>query len=303
MTLRFRRWHLGWAVLSSALLWMVPMGCSANNTASPGAPLIVSGEPWSDLAAAQVRRFAQMDVVYLGETHDSVADHAAQLAIIEAIYQENPNIAIALEMFQRPFQPVLDRYLAGKISEADLIAQTEYAQRWGFPWEFYAPIVRFAQAKQIPLLALNAPSEVVRQVSRSGLDSLTAEDFSYIPARGDIDTSNADYQAWIQDAFSGHGSHGSFDFENFFAAQVVWDETMAEVIATFKQNHPDTVVIVLAGSGHVVYGYGIPDRVARRLGDDLQQTRVLLNYSADRAANSSDAIADILWYNTPESPE
>ena len=57
---------------------------------------------------------ASSNVIYLGETHDSELDHQNQLKIIQELYQRNPKIAIALEMFQRPYQGVVDEYLAGK---------------------------------------------------------------------------------------------------------------------------------------------------------------------------------------------
>jgi uncharacterized iron-regulated protein len=290
MTSSFRRWGLGWALLG-ALLISVPFACSAEEATTPLTPVTLRS---IDDDAFQTLQEA--DVVYLGERHDSTADHAAQLTIIEGLYAENPDMAIALEMFQRPFQPVIDRYLAGDIAEAELIEQTEYLERWGFPWEFYAPFLRFAQAHDLPVLALNAPSEITRQIAREGLDSLSGDDFRYIPPVTDIDTSNEDYRAFVAEAFGAHGSHGSFDLDNFFAAQVMWDETMAMTIADFKTANPETQVVVLAGNGHVIYGHGIPDRVQRRLGDDLTQQIVLLN-PIERFEEEGRAIADIFWYS------
>lgn len=288
MTHRLQRWSTTLGLCGSFLL--IAPACSAGQT-----PPVVETQDDTDISA-QVQPLVEADVVYLGEHHDSAADHRAQMAIIEAMYAENPDIAIALEMFQRPFQPVIDRYLAGDISEAELVQQTEYERRWGFPWEYYAPMLRFAQAHQLPVLALNAPSEVVRQVAREGLVSLDDDDFRYIPPLDDIDTSNSDYQDFVRTAFGAHGGHGDFNFDNFFAAQVVWDETMAATIAEFKQISPDTTVVVIAGSGHVIYDYGIPDRVARRLGADLQQTSVLINFPEDLLADSSEGVADLIWY-------
>lgn len=295
MTQRSQWWTFGLSLVSSGLLLMSPVGCSY----ADGAPITLSRSTLS-LSAEQVEDFQALvaaDVVYLGERHDSTADHEAQIALIEALYAENANLAIAMEMFQRPFQPVLDSYLAGDISEAELIEQTEYETRWGFPWEYYAPILRFAQANQIPVIALNAPAEITRQVAREGLESLSGDDFRYIPPLTEIDTSNTSYQAYVQDAFGAHSSHGNFNFDNFFAAQVIWDETMAMSISEFRQANPETQVVVLAGQGHVIYGYGIPDRVARRLGTDLTQQIVLLNPSAVMLEGDTEAIADILWYS------
>lgn len=243
---------------------------------------------------------AQADVIFLGETHTDEADHIAQLDIITAMHQTRGDIAIGLEMFQRPFQSVLDQYIAGEITEADLVEQSEYETRWGFDWELYAPIIRYAQANQIPLVALNTPQEITRKVARQGLASLTGPDLEHIPPLTDIDTSNEDYQAMLAQVFSQHGGHGNSgpSFENFFAAQVLWDETMAESVADFVTDAPDTQMIVMAGEGHIVYGFGIPSRVERRLGEDLVAYSVLLN-----PTSTVPELADFFWISESPEPE
>lgn len=247
-----------------------------------------------------LQNLTQANVIYLGETHTSEADHKAQLEIIQQIYAKKPKIAIAMEMFQRPYQGAIDRYLAGRITEQELLTQTEYQQRWGFPWEYYAPILRFAKENLIPVLALNTPSEVTRKVSRQGLESLTAEDKKYIPPISEIRTDNAEYRKMLSDVFNQHqqGGHGSSaSFERFFSAQVLWDETMAESIAEFVKSNPNHTVIVLAGQGHLVYGYGIPSRVARRLGNSLVQKSILLNPDPELPLKKDQPVADFLWSN------
>ena len=53
-------------------------------------------------------RLVEARVVYVGEHHDRAADHEAQRAIVEALHARDPQIAIGLEMVQRPYQPALD---------------------------------------------------------------------------------------------------------------------------------------------------------------------------------------------------
>ena len=200
-------------------------------------------------------------------------------------------------MFQRPYQAVLDQYLAGTIGETELQQRSQYQQRWGFPWEYYAPILRFAQAQQLPILALNTPTEVTRKVAQSGLESLSAADRQWIPAIADIDLSNVAYRQSIQQVYEaihqGHSVSSSFDF--FFQAQVVWDETMAEGIAHFLTSHPNAQIIVLVGQGHITYGDGIPSRVARRL-SGIEQRSILLNpVPEDLNQSNRGAIADYIW--------
>ncbi|MBD0364184.1 MAG: ChaN family lipoprotein [Coleofasciculus sp. C3-bin4] len=264
---------------------------------SPSTPL---QQEQQQLTQQQIlQELVKANVVYLGETHNSPEDHKAQLEILQALHQQNPKIAIAMEMFQRPFQDVLDQYLAGKITEAQFVEQSEYDKRWGFPWEYYAPILRLAKINQLPVLALNTPTELTRKVARSGLESLTTDERRYIPPFSEIRTDNADYRKMAQEVYEQHhqAGHGnSTSFERFFTAQVLWDETMAETIAQFVKANPGYQVVVLAGKSHIVYGYGIPSRVARRLNNNqFVQRSVLLGVSQEAQSSGEKAIADYFW--------
>jgi len=241
---------------------------------------------------------AKAKVVYLGETHDRPQDRQLQLQIIQQLQARNPQIAIAMEMFQIPYQGAIDRYLTGKLSERDLIEQTEYNQRWGYAWESYAPILRFAKEKKLPVLALNTPSEIIRQVAKAGLDSLTLQQREIIPPVSEIRTDNTAYRQMLAKAFQQHqhSSHGhSNGFDRFFLAQVLWDETMAAEITNFVKANPKYQVVVIAGQGHIIYGYGIPSRVARRIqGRQFSQFSILLS-PPEEVTNSQQPIADYIW--------
>ncbi len=293
-----------WLGLLSLALVTLSLGCS-NSSAQ------TSGTAPSELEA-QVQLAQQSDainsddgisneetleaitsnqVIYLGETHSSEGDHAAQLEIIQALGAQQ-DIAIGLEMFQRPFQPVLDRYLADEISEEALIEQSEYETRWGYDWELYAPIIRYAKENSIPLIALNTPAEVTRQVATDGLDSLSGDALTYIPPVDEIDTTDEAYKESISEVFNAHGGAGhSLNFENFFAAQVLWDETMAEQIVSQIEADPTRQVIALVGEGHIAYDYGIPNRVERRL-PEIEQASVRL-IPADQPTDAD--FADFSW--------
>lgn len=258
-----------------------------------------------------LQAFSRANVVYLGETHDSPEDHQAQLAIIQTLYKLHPDMVIAMEMFQRPYQPVLDRYLAGILTEAQLREQSEYETRWVYPWEFYAPILRFAKQNRLAVVALNTPTEITRKVARQGLDSLTFSDRRFVPPRSAIVLEPDLYRQRMQEFYQGfhHRKSSSGSFERFFQAQVLWDETMAERIAQILRRQPNTLVVVLVGQGHLLYGDGIPSRVARRINQirsrstPLTQVSVLLNppdslKSEKNTASGGDRlIADYFYYS------
>lgn len=244
-------------------------------------------EVWADLQSVQV--------VYLGETHDQLADHQAQRAILETLASGpaplTPKpLTLAMEMFQRPYQGAIDRYFKGELTESEFLAATEYDSRWGFPWDLYAPIVNLAKEKNIPLIALNTPSEITRQVARQGLESLQPEQKRFIPALEEIVLGPEGYRQQLQKVYTEmhQGKGNSKGGERFFQAMVLWDETMADRIAQAVRQNPKGIIIVLVGQGHLLPDYGIPARVARRL-PQIQQRTILLN-----PIDSSQA-ADYHW--------
>lgn len=291
-----------WAVMLGVWFgWTAPAIAHAALAAIPAGTRIEQAQPQPPLTiSAALEKLAQAQVVYLAETHEQAADHQAQLEILRSL-QPRRSLIIGMEMFQRPFQWAINQYLAGTLSETDLLQQTEYQQRWGYDWELYAPILRFARQQQIPVIALNTPSEVTRRVARSGLAGLTLAEQQWIPPRSAIRAEPEAYRQRIRqiydDLHQGKGSSASFD--NFFLAQVLWDETMADAIATTLQRSPNALIVVLAGQGHILYGQGIPQRVARRLNPQrqtpLQQVTVLLN--PDPSLKAKPGMADLFWHS------
>ncbi len=242
-----------------------------------------------------LQRWQKTDILYLGETHDRPADHMAQLQIIQMLHQQR-NLVIAMEMFQRPYQAVLNRFLQGELSEMELLARSEYKKRWGYDWEFYAPIVRFAKAESLPVIALNTPTEVTRKVARQGLSSLTWPDRRFVPPLSAIALGPERYRQRLRDIFIEihQGKTSSLNFDYFFQAQVLWDETMAERIAQLRQQHPQSLIVVLVGQGHLFYGEGVPQRVSRRQ-PATRQVSVLLN-PAEEIRTALPEISDYFWF-------
>jgi uncharacterized iron-regulated protein len=222
--------------------------------------------------AVKPRDLAQVDaiipalardrVVFVGETHDRYADHLVQLEVIRRLHRLHPDLVIAMEYFQQPFQRYLDEYVAGQMDEKSMLRRTQYFERWRFDYRLYRPILRFAREQHIPLVALNVPTEVTDKVARAGLTALDAAERRYLPA--DIDRSDATYRERLRDIYSRHPHTGGGSFERFLDVQLSWDEGMAQCAAAYLRAHPERFMVVLAGSGHLAYGAGIPRRLTRR---------------------------------------
>lgn len=202
-------------------------------------------------------------IVFVGEQHPSAHDHAVQLAVLEAMYAQDPSLGIGMEMVARPLQPVLDAFIAGEFGLSELPARLEWSKRWGYDFQLYAPIFAFAAAHHLPLYALNAPRGWSKQIARGGVKSLSAEDQAALP---ELDLGVGAHRAAVKAIFDAHmAGHGHFSFDNFYAAQVLWDETMADTAArALSAEGAPKRLLVLAGAGHISLPGAIPPRVARR---------------------------------------
>ncbi len=257
-------------------------GCATTPPAAPPAELatlydfqIVDPADGAVLSLDQAAdRLARADVVFLGEFHNNNAAHLAQLRLFEALHARHPLVSLSLEQFERDTQPVLDSYLAGEIGEATLKAD---GRAWANYDGSYRPLVAYAKANGLPVIAAEAPTWIVRCVGRLGpeaLDRLDADARAW--AAADLDLSDGPYKDKFIGFMSGAGAHGaaagdgdgpSAAVVRSYAAQVVRDETMAESIFDHLQAAPGRRVVHLNGSFHSDGGLGTPERLAARAPD------------------------------------
>ena len=214
---------------------------------------------------AMIERLLDADLVCIGESHDSELQHRVQLQIIKALHAHDERLGIGLEMFQRPFQKEIDRYLAGEASEEEFLKAAEYKQRWGYDWSLYQPIVEFGFRNKLPVAALNAPRELTGRISKVGFAGLTDEEKKQL---GNIDfqlKEHRDY--WYERLATLHGSaikRTPEEKERSYQVMTVWDDYMAASTAQFQKERNLKRMVVIAGSGHIERGFGIPMRAAKR---------------------------------------
>lgn len=212
-------------------------------------------------------RLKDARLVLVGESHTAAEFHRVQLQVIQALQRSGRHVLIGLEMYPYTAQPSLDAWLAGTGTEQEFVDASKWYEHWGYHWNYYRDIFRFARDSRIRLLALNAPREVVTAVRKKGFKNLTPEEAAHIPT--DIDTGGDDYLALFKAEMNAGGNPhpGMTDdaLRGMLSAQATWDAAMAwnAVKGLETSGDPDAVMVVLVGSGHVVYGLGI-ERQARR---------------------------------------
>ncbi len=214
-----------------------------------------------------IERVSGKKIIYIGEQHDQYSHHLIEIEVIRRLFRKNGRIAIGMEMFQRPFQKVLDDYIRGTIEERDFLRSSEYFKQWGFDYNLYKDILRFAREEKIPVVALNIRKEIVAKAAKGGIDFLTEEEKKELPES--MDLTDGEYRERLRGVFERHEGSGERPFTYFYESQIIWDEIMAQSVDEFMKEHPEYQMVVLAGGGHIAYGSGIPKRTYRRNGLDF----------------------------------
>lgn len=251
-------------------------------------------------------KLASERVVCVGEEHKNPHHHWVELETVKRLSTKWPHFALGMEMFQRPFQGVLDDYAAARIDEAALLSRSGWEDRWGYDYSFYGPTIAVAVHAHAALVALNASKELTKKVVHQGLESLTVEERAQLPAEIKLD--DKQHRAWFDDLMSGfgdgdpHNPHGGAapapekhtgsatpspedphagmpempSADRVYSVQVIWDETMADSAAKWLAANKDGRIVIMAGSGHC-HDSAIVNRIKRRGVKDVVSVRSVVD--------------------------
>lgn len=286
MACRLPRWHRPALWAFGLLLLAAPgAGAAADYAVTRG-----DGTPSSLEAIANATDVA--DVLYLGEEHGNPVGHRLEAELLERVHQRAGvrRVALSLEMFERDVQVVVDEYLGDRIREKDLLTDAR-------PWPHYArdyrPLVEYAKANGLSVLASNAPKRYVNRVARlglaglGGLSDLALSCLAPLP----LPEASAAYAAKFEAAMGGaeHGGPG------LLSAQVLRDATMAFAIDRYLEAHPGAIVVQVNGKFHSEGHLGVPEQL-RRLRPTVRQ--VVVTMAAEKPGAGDFAIV-----TPPASPK
>ena len=192
-------------------------------------------------------------VIYIGETHDNIEAHRAQLEIIVDLAKRFPGkISVGMEMFRRSAQQNLNQWNKGELSSDQF--KKLFKKNWGNGYVLYKSIFEFLNKNHIPLIGLKSSKkteDIFRDNDQPGQNDLPKIDFN-----------DRYHRPFSMSIFGGHQA-----MEKPYRMLLLWEETMAQTVADFLINpsNINSKLVILAGGFHVQYGFGIPKRAFRRV--------------------------------------
>lgn len=237
-------------------------------------------------------------LIYVGETHDSLPMHRIQARIIQALAEQDRNLAVGMEMFSRDRQIPLNKWSLGILTEEQFIAEAEWYSAWNFNFGYYREIFSMARDFRIPLYALNARRKAIATIRRQGWAALSDPDKLLIP---EPDLDHADHRRYIRTVFENmdlppqmKGAGLDRVFNGLYRAQSAWDEVMAHnaqnaVMASGRR------MVVLAGSGHLLYNLGINRRAFEKTRWPFKTVVCVSIPEGQSSLEVSRGLADFIW--------
>jgi len=266
---------------------------------------IVSAESGTALPFAKmIQEMKASRLVYVGETHNSLAMHNMQARIIEALWEQDRNLALGLEMFPAGAQDVLNKWSLGILSEEEFIRESQWYLTWNFNFGFYRAIFAFAKDHKIPIYGLNAPKDVITKIRMIGWDALSDAEKLLVPKP---DLNHQEHRQLIRTIFESadippamKGAGLDMMFEGLYRSQSAWDEVMA-ANALEALRREQKRVVVLAGSGHLIYNLGINRRAFEKSRIPYKTVIGVFVGKERPAATVARSLGDYVWGTAEET--
>lgn len=194
------------------------------------------------------------DMIFIGEVHDAQECQEAEETILRGLSERESNMVLALEMFERDVQEALDDYLEGAIPEETFL---KLSRPWPDYQVRYRPLVEFAKAEGIPVIAANVPRRAAAAVAEANEVSahVLGADDRFLPDV--IYYDSAEYCERFTEmmaAMSSSAPMKSKNVDGLYKAQVVKDAVMAASLKPFL----DRRILFCCGRFHSDYHLGIP---------------------------------------------
>jgi uncharacterized iron-regulated protein len=231
------------------------------------------------------------NVIFFGEEHGSLVAHERELILLDELAIRDPDIVLALEMFERDVQDALNAYLEGAISEDEFL---ELSRPWPNYREDYRPLVELAKARGLYVIAANVPRRAAAGVAMADAISSDAaeKDSVYFPQNVHLDSEEYyDRFVALMNKMPDSAPMKRLNVGGLYKAQVLKDAVMAASLEPFLHRR----IFFCCGRFHSEYHLGIPYQLQKNHPELNVAVVVCAESVAGIPMKDRSRIADFIW--------
>jgi len=214
-----------------------------------------------------IGKLKDYDVIFFGELHGNEVLHSLEYDLLKMIRENiDKNVIVSMEMFERDVQDILDKYLNDEITEEEFLANS---RPWPNYQSDYKPLIEYAKENNLQVIAANVPRRYAAMITKMGitaLDSIPEDEKRFIAKKHKVFPD--EYKTKFIETMKQNMAHASkmpmgkeMNFELFYAAQCLKDDTMAESILKYQRIPPRKKVIHFNGDFHSRYHLGTAQKI------------------------------------------
>jgi uncharacterized iron-regulated protein len=197
---------------------------------------------------AMLDALAWSQITLIGEQHFQLAGDRVTRCIIADGLSRRLLGAVSLEMLYRDEAPSIAMFNDRQLDAKAFASQTgkQDKKTWA---QSYEPLLQFAQAHKVRLIASNAPRRLVKLARHEGFDALrqlpaNEQDLFELPVK--LRDQGKNYRRFNQ-AVSEHPGHEMTpqDIHAMYLSQRVWDATMADSMINGLAQYGPTIIQVV----------------------------------------------------------
>ncbi len=256
--------------------------------------------------ATLVHNLETARLIAIGEEHYHSEIQAFEHRLLQALAQKRPqHLALAMEFLEQHHQETVDAYLNRTIDENTLHDQINASDAFQ---RLYTPLINTAQQARLPIIAMNIPRRIARQVAKEGFESalktVAPADRTYVPTQ--LPNIPTRYRTFFLDQVRQHHPVIGEQATHFTEASFLKDVTMAHSLSTFLDQHPQHTILAIAGRFHVDFGIAIPALLRQQYPQLTIQRLTTMSVSRSSTVDlkqlKAENIADYIQFVAPANP-
>ncbi len=208
-----------------------------------------------------VKKLLDTQIILVGLNFSEFSDYNFLDEFLKTLSKSRIPLIIGLGELPKSFQKNLDEFMNNRLSTKELKDMLSE-----FPYKkFHEKILLWAKDNNVKVLAMDVEEDLFKKVWAKGLKELSLEEKLKLP---EIDLFNPPYKIYLESSL--WQSLKGTQFENFYQAEVLKNEHLAEYLISSLKKHSNYKIVFFSEKHRIIYGWGIPKNLQKREIDNFK---------------------------------